>query len=98
MNIEEIGKRMRESRKARGLTLEAVALASGLSRVTLGQIETNQISEVGVRKLMRALEVVGLELSVKPLTPMPTLDDLNEWAEDEGRPDQPRLDSPQFTF
>lgn len=98
MNLEEIGRRMRQARKARKLTLEAVAEASGVSRVTLGQIETNQIPEIGTRKLMRALEVVGLEIAVKPLSPMPTLDDLNEWAEDESRAEGPSLESPRFTF
>jgi transcriptional regulator with XRE-family HTH domain len=50
----------------------------GISRKTLGQIETGTVTDIGIRKVERVLEVLGLELSVRPAGAPPTLEELQK--------------------
>lgn len=74
----EIGEHIRTERKLRKLTQEKMARALGMSRATISQIESGTVQEIGVRKLMRMLEYLGLELRVRPSGAPPTLDELRE--------------------
>jgi transcriptional regulator with XRE-family HTH domain len=74
----EIGDNIRKARKLRKLSQEKMAGALGMSRATISQIESGTVQEVGVRKLMRILDYLGLELRVRPSGAPPTLDELRE--------------------
>lgn len=74
----EIGAEIRRERKRRGLSQASLAALLGMSRTTIGQIESGTIREIGVRKLLRLLEVLDLELRVRPAGTPPTLDELRE--------------------
>lgn len=74
--LQDIGYQIRQVRKARGLTLAQIGAALGMSRTTIGQIETGVVQEVGVRKLIRILEFLDLELRVRPAGQPPTLEEL----------------------
>ncbi len=50
----------------------------GMSRATISQIESGTVQDVGVRKLIRILDYLGLELRVRPAGRPPTLDELRE--------------------
>jgi transcriptional regulator with XRE-family HTH domain len=73
-----IGKQIREARKSRKITQADLAKAIGMSRTTIGQIEKGTVQEIGVRKLIRVLEFLGLELRVRPAGRPPTLEELRE--------------------
>ena len=73
-----IGKQIRQARKSRKVSQAELAKALGMSRTTIGQIENGSVQEVGVRKLIRVLEFLGLELRVRPAGRPPTLDELRE--------------------
>jgi len=73
-----IGKQIRQARKSRKITQADLADAIGMSRTTIGQIENGTVQEIGVRKLIRALEFLGLELRVRPAGRPPTLEELRE--------------------
>ena len=73
-----IGKEIRKVRKGRKLSQTELAKALGMSRTTVGQIENGTVQDIGVRKLVRILEFLGLELRVRPLGSPPTLDELRE--------------------
>jgi transcriptional regulator with XRE-family HTH domain len=73
-----IGQQIREARKKSGISQAELAKALGMSRTTIGQIENGSVQEVGVRKLIRILEFLGLELRVRPAGQPPTLDELRE--------------------
>ena len=73
-----IGKEIRQARKNRKLTQAELAGSLGMSRTTIGQIENGSVKEIGVRKLIRVLEFLGLELRVRPLGRPPTLEELRE--------------------
>lgn len=74
----DIGQKIRHARKHRKLTQTELATRLGMSRTTIGQIENGTIREIGTRKLIRILEVLGLELRVRAAGHPPTLDELRE--------------------
>ena len=74
----EIGESIRKARKQRNITQAALARALGMSRTTIGQIENGTVQEIGVRKLIRVLAFLELELRVRPAGRPPTLEELRE--------------------
>ena len=62
--MAEIASRIRQARKARGLTQAELAARSGIARVTLVQFERGASRELGIAKVLRVLRVLGLELSL----------------------------------
>ena len=73
-----IGKIIRETRKSHKISQAGMAKALGMSRTTIGQIENGTVQEIGVRKLIRVLEYLGLELRIRPASKPPTLEELRE--------------------
>lgn len=74
----EIGKNIRNSRKRLKLSQLDLATRLGMSRTTISQIESGTVQEIGVRKLMRLLEFLGLELRIRSAGHPPTLEELQE--------------------
>lgn len=74
----EIGKHIRQERKKRKLSQATLAKMLGMSRTTIGQIENGTIQDIGIRKLLRILETLDLELRVRMAGARPTLDELRE--------------------
>ncbi len=74
----EIGSHIRQERKKRKLTQAKLAGLLGMSRSTISQLENGTVQEVGVRKLIRILEILDLELRVRTAGLPPTLDELRE--------------------
>lgn len=76
MDLAEIGALFRAARRQHHRTQADLARELGMSRATLSALESGRCDEIGVRKLTRLLETVGLDLSVAPKKGRPTLDDL----------------------
>lgn len=73
-----IGQQIRQARKKSKISQAELAKSMGMSRTTIGQIENGTVQEIGVRKLIRMLEYLGLELRVRPAGQPPTLEELRE--------------------
>ena len=73
-----IGQQIRSERKRRKLSQANLAKLLNMSRTTISQIESGTVQDVGVRKVIRILEVLGLELQVRNAGAPPTLDELRE--------------------
>ena len=78
----EIGKYIRQERKKRKMSQAALASMLGMSRTTIGQIENGTVQDIGIRKLIRVLEILDLELRVRSAGTPPTLDELREEDDD----------------
>ncbi len=76
-NLNTISQQVRSLRKRKGWSQQTLAELSGLDRTTIGALERNDYSDLGIRKVQRVLEVLGkcLTLSDKGL---PTLDQLQK--------------------
>ncbi len=62
MYLAEIGSRIRRARKARGLTQVTLASRAGIARETLSQFESGTARDLGIAKVLKLLNEVGLEL------------------------------------
>jgi transcriptional regulator with XRE-family HTH domain len=72
----ELGIKIRQVRKEKKLTQAQLACMAGITRKTLSQIETGTVPDIGIRKVERTLEILGLELSLRPAGAPPTLEEL----------------------
>jgi predicted XRE-type DNA-binding protein len=52
------------------------AKAAGIGRSSLSQIENGAIQDIGIRKVIRVLYFLGLELTTRPQGAPPTLEEL----------------------
>lgn len=74
----EIGEEIRRVRKLRKITQQQIADDLGMSRATISQLEAGSVQEIGIRKVIRILDYLGLELRVRKAGIPPTLDELRE--------------------
>ncbi len=73
-----IGEKIKAERKRRKLTQRQIADALGMSHATISQIEAGIVQDIGIRKLTRILEYLGLEIRIRTTGTPPTLDELRE--------------------
>jgi transcriptional regulator with XRE-family HTH domain len=64
MYLAALGPVIRHARKAKSLTQAQLAQRAGVARTTLNQLENGVFPDIGVRKLMAILEIVGQRLTV----------------------------------
>jgi predicted XRE-type DNA-binding protein len=74
--LAELGRAVAEHRKRQGLPQGQVAKQSGLTQESLSRFENGQLSELGSRKLLAVLAVLGLEMSFTKVGMSGTLDQL----------------------
>ena len=73
-----IGRSIREARKRQNVTQSEAAKAAGIGRSSLSQIENGIIQDIGIRKVIRVLDFLGLELTTRPRGAPPTLEELKK--------------------
>lgn len=79
LTLPDVGRRFQALRKAAGKTQTEVASAVGMRQEALSRFESGAGNDFSLAKLLRLLEVLELELDVKPATRRPSLNDvLNE--------------------
>jgi transcriptional regulator with XRE-family HTH domain len=76
-----IGNSIRKERKRQKLTQTETAKAAGIGRSSLSLLENGAIGEIGIRKVIRVLDFLGLELTTRPAGAPPTLDELRKEME-----------------
>lgn len=86
MTLFDIADEFKKARLACRKTQREVASEAGVSWLTVSKLERGALSELGTVKLLALLQVVGLELVVKPIGHRRTLDDISQ-----------ELDSQSFT-
>jgi transcriptional regulator with XRE-family HTH domain len=64
MRVQELGYQIRQARTRQGMTQARLARASGISRVTLNQLESGLFPDLGIRKVQALLQNLGLELAL----------------------------------
>ncbi len=74
-DIQDLGSEIAKLRKQQKLSQTEVARRAGVSRAMISDLETGQVHDPGVRKVLRVLKVLGFGIRLASLSP-PTLDDL----------------------
>jgi transcriptional regulator with XRE-family HTH domain len=67
MNLHGVGKLVAERRRARGVTLRALAAEAQVGRSTLAALESGNLTELGYGKVARICAAVGLVVEARPL-------------------------------
>lgn len=74
--LQELGEAVAARRHALGLRQAAVAKQAGLTAESLSRFERGRSAELGARKLLAVLAVLGMELDVVVAGQSGTLDEL----------------------
>lgn len=82
--LEQLGLQIKTLRKQKGWSQSQLAEMAGLDRTTLGLLERNDYSDIGIRKVQRVLELLGKKLTLAN-TGLPTLDELVAAQAEEAR-------------
>ena len=78
MDYIELGQQVSHLRKAKKLTQEELASYAGISRATLNALENGRIGDVGTRKLIKILDILGFEIRLREKSPFPTYEELRD--------------------
>jgi transcriptional regulator with XRE-family HTH domain len=65
----ELGERIKQLRKERGLTQEKLAKEAGISRATLSKLENGQFGNISVAMVDNILSILSYEIDIKPKNP-----------------------------
>jgi HTH-type transcriptional regulator / antitoxin HipB len=80
MDLSELGRLVRAARKKAALSQGEVASRLGMSRATISAIENGTVGEIGIRKVLALLTLLGLEIDVIERRTRPTLNELRDEA------------------
>ncbi len=65
MHLQDLGREVRKARLAKGLTQAQLARETNLSRETLNLLENGLVRDLGLRKVLKVLDHLGLEMIVQ---------------------------------
>lgn len=74
--LDELGRAVAERRRSLRLKQGEVAARAGITPDTLSKFELGKLSELGARKLLAVLSVLGMELDFREEGSAGSLDDL----------------------
>lgn len=74
--LQELGQAVAQRRRALGLRQQVVAAQAGITPESLSRFERGRLVELGTRKLLAVLAILGMELALAPTSQSGMLDDL----------------------
>ena len=74
--LQELGQTVAQRRRALGLRQQTVAAQAGITPESLSRFERGRLVELGTRKLLAVLAILGMELDVVLTRQSGMLDDL----------------------
>ena len=66
MTLQHIGRLIADRRRAKGLTLSALATRASVGRSTLAALESGKLTELGLTRVARICSVVDLTIDIRP--------------------------------
>ena len=78
MNTVELGQQIRQLRLAAGISQQQMSDDLALSRATLSGLEKGRSGDIGIRKIIKILDYLGMELTVVDKSPFPTFEKIRE--------------------
>ena len=78
MNLLEFGQQIKKLRQEKKWSQDMIEQYSGITKRTISKIENGFIDEVGIKKVVIILDLLGQELSLRPKGRPRTLEELQE--------------------
>ena len=77
MDFIELGQQIACLRQQQKFSQQSVSEHVGISRSTLNSLEKGSAGDVGLRKVLKILDYLGYEISLKEKSDFPTLEELS---------------------
>lgn len=74
----QLAQEVRALRQAQSISQQQMAEHLGISRATLNAFENNRAADIGLRKVIRMLDYLGYEFSLREKSPLPTFEELRD--------------------
>lgn len=78
MDIQTLGQQIRNLRRQRHISQQLMAEHLAISRTTLNTLESGKAGDIGVKKIIKILDYLGMELSLREKSPFPTFEELRD--------------------
>ena len=78
MTLKELGKEIRILRKVRKYSQDDMEQYSSITKRTISKIENGFIEEVGIKKVEMILDLLDMEISLRPKGRPKTLEELQD--------------------
>jgi len=78
LTLLELGQEIKKLRQHKKWSQDTLEQYSGITKRTISKVENGFVDEVGIKKVATLLELLGMELSLRPKGRPKTLDELQE--------------------
>lgn len=78
MDYKQLGKFIAQARKEKQCAQQTLSDRLDISRATISALEKGRAGDVGMRKVMKILDYLGYEITVRERSPFPTLEELRD--------------------
>lgn len=81
MDYQSLGQTIATLRQQHGVSQKKMAEHLGISRATINALENGRSGDIGIKKVMKILDYLGMELAIRDKWPFPTLEELRDGRE-----------------
>lgn len=78
MDLQTLGQNISVYRQEKGISQQKMADHLGISRATINALENGRSGDIGIRKVMKILDYLGKEMTIRDKSPFPTLEELRD--------------------
>ena len=78
MNLSELGYEIKKLRQHKKWSQDTLEQYSGITKRTISKIENGFMDEVGIKKVVTILDLLDMELSLRPKARPRTLEELQD--------------------
>lgn len=78
MDFQTLGQEIRHLRRQRRISQQLMAEHLAISRTTLNALETGKAGDIGIKKIIKILDYLGMELNLREKSPFPTFEELRD--------------------
>ena len=78
MNLSELGYEIKKLRQEKKWSQDTLEQYSGITKRTISKIENGFIDEVGIKKVVTILDLLEMELALRPKARPRTLEELQD--------------------
>jgi transcriptional regulator with XRE-family HTH domain len=78
LDLQQLGEELKKLRHEKGWSQDALERYSGITKRTISKIENGFIDEVGIKKVVVLMDLLGVEFALRPKGRPRTLEELQD--------------------